>query len=138
LIDIYAYNAERNRCNITQLFYGGSIYSVSPSGRTPSGQAIMAVAQRLNRKYKKSMIVHITDGASNCGLSLRDSLEFCRVNQIEVFTIGCGCNRQTKDFLRQFFLPSNLYFLKNINNLAEGLEYLFKKTLTAVLKTPGF
>ncbi len=129
LIDIYAYRAERNICHLTQLFHGGELYSVDPAGRTPSGQAIMAVAMMLNKKFKRSMIVHITDGAANCGLSLGDALNYCRTNGIEVYTIGCGCNRQTRDFLREFFPPGHLYFLKSVHYLADGLTHLFKQKI---------
>jgi hypothetical protein len=134
LLDIYAYREERNVCILTHLYHGKNLYSVSPSGRTPSGQAIMAVGILLNQKYKKSMIVHITDGAANCGLSMGTALDFCRKHKIEVFTLGCGCNRQTRDFLKEFFSPGHLYFLKSIHDLAEGLEYLLRQKILGSIK----
>jgi len=128
-LDIYAYNEEKKICQLIQLYRGGEIYSVAPAGRTPSGEAIMAAAMRLKKKYQKSIIIHITDGATNCGLPLSEAARYCLDNKIEVFTIGCGCSRQTKDYLRQSFPTSRLYFMKDINLLAEGLEQLFKKKI---------
>lgn len=134
LLDIYAYRAERNVCLLTQLYHGKSLYSVLPSGRTPSGQAIMAVGTLLHKKYKNSIIIHITDGASNCGVSLKTALDFCRRQDVEVFTLGCGCNRQTRDFLREFFPPGHLYFLKSIHYLADGIEQLFRQKILGSIK----
>jgi hypothetical protein len=134
LLDIYAYHAEKNVCILSQLYHGKNLYSVSPSGRTPSGQAIMAVGTLLNKKYKNSLIVHITDGAANCGLSLGTALEYCRSHQIDVFTLGCGCNRQTRDFLKEFFPPDHLYFLKSVHDLADGLEHLFRQKILGSIR----
>ena len=126
--------AERNLCLLTQLYHGGELYSVTPAGRTPSGQAIMTVASRLDKRYKNSMIVHITDGAANCGLGMADALDYCRRKNIDVFTLGCGCNRQTRDFLREFFPRGHLYFLKNVNYLADGLEQLFRHRILGAIR----
>jgi len=132
-LDIYAYSAEKNICTLTQLWHGGKLYSVMPAGRTPSGQAIMAAAtllnKKLNRKQKKKMIIHITDGAANCGLPLSDAVKYCRRNNIEAYTIGCGCTPQTRNFLRESFPLGHVYFLKNINYLSAGLEHLFKRKI---------
>ena len=130
VLDIYAYSAEKNICTLTQLWHGGELYSVLPTGRTPSGQAIMAAAtllnKKFNRKQKKNMIIHITDGAANCGLPLSDAVKYCHRNNIDVYTIGCGCTPQTRDFLRESFPVGHVYFMKDINYLSVGLEHLFK------------
>ncbi len=129
LLDIYAYRAERNVCILTQLLHDNTLYSVVPAGRTPSGQAIMTAATLLDGRYGKRMIVHITDGAANCGLGLGEALGFCRKQGIDVVTLGCGCNRQTRDFLSEFFPSGHLYFLKSVNQLADGLEQLFSQRI---------
>jgi hypothetical protein len=129
LLDIYAYRAERNVCILTRLLHDNTLYSVVPAGRTPSGQAIMTAATLLDGKYGKRMIVHITDGAANCGLGLGEALEYCRKQGIDVVTLGCGCNRQTRDFLSEFFPPGHLFFLKSVNQLADGLEHLFAQRI---------
>ena len=128
-LDIYAYQAEKNICHLTRLYHGNDLYTVTPAGRTPSGQAIMTAASLMENRFRKSMIVHITDGAANCGLSLGDALDYCRKSHIDVFTLGCGCNRQTRDFLREFFPSGHLYFLKSVDYLADGLAYLFQRKI---------
>jgi len=127
LLHIYAYNAERNRCTLTRLYHGGELYSVSPAGRTPSGQAIVAAASSLEKRLRKSMIIHITDGAANCGLHLGDAVRYCHDRNIDVFTIGCGCTQQTMAFLRESFPPGCVYFMQNIHYLSVGLEQLFRR-----------
>ncbi len=129
LIDIYAYCEEDGVCVLTKLYYGNKVYSLIPKGRTPSGQAIIAAAMLLNKKYKKSMIIHITDGASNCGLNLGDALKYCSAHEIEVLTIGCGCNQQTQQFLKGYFSPNQLKFMDNITGLPEIIEQLFRQRM---------
>ncbi len=128
-VEILAYHEERNRCTLTQLYHGGDLYTVVPSGRTPSGQAIMAAAVTLREGRQRSLILHITDGASNCGVRLTDAVEFCSKNRIELFTIGCGCSRQTKDFLRECFPPDRLYFMQSIRTLPLVLERLLRQRI---------
>jgi hypothetical protein len=132
LIDIYAYSEDGAQCVLTQLYSGGKVYSVIPKGRTPSGQAIMAAAMMLNKKYKNSMIIHITDGAANCGLSLGDTLKYCRAHDVEVFTIGCGCNLQTQQFLKGYFPSDHLNFMDNISGLSEVIEKLFRQKMLKI------
>ncbi len=128
-VDIYAYHEERNRCTLTQLYHGGDLYTVVPSGRTPSGQAIMAAAVTLRERRHRRLIIHITDGASNCGVRLSEAVEFCERNAIELFTIGCGCSQQTKDFLRECFAFDRLYFMKTIRTLPLVLERLLRQRI---------
>lgn len=129
IIDIYAYSEDNDVCVLTLLNHGGKVYSTIPKGRTPSGQAIMAAAMLLNKKYKNSMILHITDGAANCGLSLGDTLKYCRAHCVEVFTIGCGCNLQTQQFLQGYFSADHLNFMDNISGLSEVIEKLFRQRM---------
>jgi hypothetical protein len=133
-LDIYAYRAERNVCILTRLLHSNTVYSVVPAGRTPSGQAIMTAASMLDAGHANRMIVHITDGAANCGLGLGEALAFCQKQNIDVFTLGCGCNRQTRDFLCEFFSPGRLYFLKSVDQLAAGLEHLFAQRILRGIK----
>ena len=128
-LDIYAYSEERGVCNLTRLYQNDEMYTVMPAGRTPSGQAIIAAALKMKNKFRHSMIIHITDGAANCGLSLKESVKYCEKNRIQVYTIGCGCNQQSKDFLRECFPAGHLFFMKNIHHLADGFEQLLKQKI---------
>lgn len=126
-LEIYAYHEKGGQCILTRLLgRRGEIYTVVPGGRTPSGQAIAAAALMLKKKYNKSLIIHITDGASNCGLPLPEAIKYCQKKHIDVVTIGCGCNQQTRDFLKACFPPEKLFFMDHITALATGLERLFK------------
>jgi hypothetical protein len=136
-LDIYAYHEERNQCTLTQLFHGGHLYTVVPSGRTPSGQAIMAAAVTLRERRQRSLLVHITDGASNCGARLSDAVDFCSRNAIEVFTIGCGCSQQTRDFLRECFPSDRLFFMQTIRTLPLVLERLLRQRILFPLRGVG-
>ena len=128
-LDIYAYHEDGGVCSIMQLYYGGEVYSTLPAGRTPTGQAILSAAMMMSGKYEKRMIIHITDGAANCGVSLGDALAYCNRNNIMVFTIGCGCNRQTRDFLASYFPAKSLFFMKDMGYLSVGLAELFKQNI---------
>jgi len=129
LLRIYAYNENRNVCRLTRLNHSGQLFTVMPKGRTPSGQAILSAALVLSRKYRNSMILHITDGASNCGLKLAEAISFCRKKGIRLYTIGCGCNPQTRDFLIGCFLPANVFFLRDIQFLSFGIEKLLRQKM---------
>jgi hypothetical protein len=85
--------------------------------------------QKFKRKQKKNMIIHITDGAANCGLPLSDAIKYCHHNNIEVYTIGCGCTPETRDILRETFPAGHVYFMKDTHYLSVGLEHLFKRRI---------
>jgi hypothetical protein len=133
-IDVYAYHEEKNRCALTLLNHDGQFYTVAPVGRTPSGQSILGAATMLRRGPGKRMIIHVTDGASNCGSRLKDAIDTCRENDIELFTIGCGCTEQTRDFLKGYFPPCRLHFLETSKGLPEGLERLLRQQMLAGLR----
>lgn len=128
-IDIYAYFGQSKKCMLTQLYHRNRLYTITPYGDTPSGQAIMAVAMMLDRKYKKNMIIHITDGAPNSGLPLKDAVNYCESKGIDVFTIGCGCTPFTQHFLKETFPPGCVYLMKSIDYLSEALETLFQQRM---------
>lgn len=134
LLSIYAYNENRNTCRLTRLVHGGRLFTVMPKGRTPSGQAILSAAMMLDRKYKNSMMIHITDGASNCGLRLADAVAFCRKKQFHLYTIGCGCNPQTREFLTGCFSPENVFFMHDIKYLSTGIEKLLNTKMLVPIR----
>ena len=128
-LEVYGYHEDSNECVLIELFRSNKLYTIVPSGRTPSGQAIMAVALSLRERYKKSLIIHITDGAANCGLNVAESIDYCEKNGIDLITIGCGCNKQTRDFLRARFPEMQLLLMDDIQDLGVGLERLFRHRL---------
>ena len=129
-LSILGYCEEEKICTLTELYSGGRFYTLVPAGRTPSGQAILAAASRLgSRGPGRSILVHVTDGASNCGLPLSEARDFCRKRGIEMYTVGIGMNPQTRDFLLASLPEGSVFFMKDVRFLAEGLERLFRKTL---------
>ncbi|MDY6879129.1 MAG: vWA domain-containing protein, partial [Thermodesulfobacteriota bacterium] len=129
-IEIFAYNEDGGRCVLTSLYRReGNVFTVLPAGRTPSGQAIVASALMLKTVSRRSIIIHITDGATNCGLKMGDAVEHCRKNSIEMVTIGCGCNQQTKDFLGACLPRERLYFADHMSSLADAIENLLEQKI---------
>ena len=133
-LEVYGYHEDGDRCILVELYQSGKLYTVAPGGRTPSGQAILATALVLREKRKRSLIIHITDGAANCGINIVKALEYCRNQRIDLITIGCGCNQQTRDFLQTRFPEGQLLLMDDISDLSDGLERLFKHKLLKGIK----
>ncbi|MEW5735578.1 MAG: VWA domain-containing protein [Thermodesulfobacteriota bacterium] len=130
-VKIFSYHESERCCTLTDLFHGNKLYTVSPGGRTPSGQAILAAASSAGQARGKRVLIHITDGAANCGAKLSDAIAYCRSKNIEIYTIGCGVNRQTREFLRSYFPPESIFFLTDIRYLAAGIERLLRRRMLA-------
>ena len=128
-LEVFGYQEQTRRCNVVRLYQGGELYTILPTGQTPTGQAIMAAAMLMKKDDRRKLIIHITDGAANCGLNVVDALEYCQKNRIELITIGCGCNLQTRQFLLERYPRGTVYLMDDIQNLPEGLENLFRDRL---------
>ncbi len=94
-LDIFSYYERAGVCEINMLAHHNRLFTVRPSGRTPTGQAIIATAVKMP-KDKRRLIVHLTDGEPNCGISVRKGLEFCDKEGIDVVTIGTYYDDTTK------------------------------------------
>ena len=86
-LNLYSYSEHRGTCIITKLFYGGKLFATTPSGNTPSAQAILTVAT-IMPKGNRRFILHITDGKVNVGFDMRLALQFCEKENIDLVTIG--------------------------------------------------
>lgn len=128
-LEVFGYQEKSNQCNLIQLYREGELYTITPEGKTPTGQAIIAAAMLMKKNDRRKLIIHITDGAANCGVSVVDALEYCRRNGIDLITIGCGCNVQTKQFLLERYPRGAVYLMDDIHHLPEGLEILFRDRL---------
>jgi hypothetical protein len=128
-LEVFGYQEQTRQCNLLRLYQEGELYTIAPSGRTPTGQAIMAAAMLMKKDDRRKMIIHITDGAANCGINVLEAIEYCQKNKIELITIGCGCNLQTKQFLLERYPHGTVYLMDDIRNLSEGLENLFRDKL---------
>ncbi|MDO8785912.1 MAG: VWA domain-containing protein [Syntrophales bacterium] len=128
-LEVFGYQEQARQCNVVRLYHEGELYTIMPTGQTPTGQAIMAAAVFMKKDDRRKLIIHITDGAANCGLNVVDALEYCQKNRIELITIGCGCNLQTRQFLLERYPRGTVYLMDDIRNLPEGLENLFRDRL---------
>jgi hypothetical protein len=88
-LEILAYEELNANCVITRLLNGEALFTTTPAGNTPSGQAIMVAALKLS-KGKRRLILHLTDGFSNVGLDVSRAMDFCQLEGIELFTLGFG------------------------------------------------
>jgi hypothetical protein len=128
-LEVFGYQEQTRQCSLLRLYQEGELYTIEPSGRTPTGQAIMAAAMLMKKDDRRKMIIHITDGAANCGINVLEAIEYCQKNKIELITIGCGCNLQTKQFLLERYPHGTVYLMDDIRNLSKGLENLFRDKL---------
>ena len=114
-------------CIISELLRKGVLYSISPTGRTPSGQALIAAALLMPRQAKgRKFILHITDGESNAGVDVRYALDYCKQENIDMVTLGCGY--KDKDVLIEQY-GNHLQFLDMIDELPKAVERLFQRIL---------
>lgn len=97
---IFAYNEVRNACRITELYRGGRMLMVLPHGKTASGEAIIATALSTRTPGKKTLLIHITDGASNWGCGVEDAIKYCKANAVSLLTLGVNCGPAAKQSLR--------------------------------------
>lgn len=122
---LFAYNEVRNMCRLTELYIGGEFFTVIPNGQTASGEAIIATGLNLKRALKRPFIVHITDGASNWGVGVKDAISFCKKRRINLLTIGIGCSSSDKQSLRKEY-GRLVQFLDNMNDLPALVKSLLK------------
>jgi hypothetical protein len=122
---IFAYNERNETCRITEIYKQGQFFSVTPHGRTASGEAIIATAISLKPGTRKPFIIHITDGASNWGCGVRDAIAYCKKKKINLLTLGLECDPMSKTALSEEY-GDMIQFVSNI----EQLPNLFKKLLS--------
>jgi Mg-chelatase subunit ChlD len=97
---MFAYNEVKDKCRLTEIYFGGKFFTVLPHGGTASGEAIIATALKLRHRNKTPFIIHITDGASNWGCGVKDAIGFCRKKKINLLTLGIGCSPSAKTSLK--------------------------------------
>ena len=104
-VRIFAYNEAFDVCYLTELSRGKRLYTVVPRGKTASGEAIVATALLLKKRkrLRKSLMVHITDGASNWGSDVRNAIDYCKKEKIGLLTLGVGCSTSSQaDLVKEF------------------------------------
>lgn len=127
-LQVYGYLEHDGVCIISELLRRGKLYSLPPHGRTPSGQAIIAAALLMPKERKQRLIIHITDGESNCGCDVEYGLKYCKKEKIDLVTLGCGY--KDKDVLVKQY-GKHLQFLDYFEQLPKALEVLLRRKLLA-------
>lgn len=126
-LNIFGYFEWDGVCIVSELLRNDVLYSIAPTGRTPSGQAILAAALLMPRETKRrKFILHITDGESNSGIDVRYALDYCKQENIDMVTLGCGY--KDKDVLIEQY-GKRLQFLDTIEELPKAVENLFQRIL---------
>lgn len=88
-LEILGYREASETCQIKNLFYNNRLYTLEPEGDTPSGEALVAAALRLP-PGGQNLIIHITDGLKNVGLTIESALDYCTQREVDVVTLGVG------------------------------------------------
>lgn len=128
IINLFAYHEQGGRCYVSNLLRNNRLFTTVPKGKTPSGQAIMAAALNMSRdQRKKNLLIHITDGESNCGVDVSEALKCCEKRKINLITIGCGYSEKIRDYFITKY--KNVYLMNNLEELPVALEVLLKRTL---------
>ena len=123
-VEVLAYREARELCLMTRLCYGNSLFTVTPGGSTPSGEAVMAAALLMPPGDKKFMI-HVTDGLWNTGVDVWYALELCKKEGIDLVTLGCG--EATRALELQY--GKGFQVLDSIEHLPSALESLLRSKL---------
>ena len=122
-LQAWAYFESHGICMITSLMKDNELMSISPSGQTPSGQAIIAATYMLPKDRKRKLILHITDGASNCGCDVRYGINYCHDQRVQLVTLGCGL--EDRQVLNEQYGRS-VQFLDHFGQLPSAIEKLLK------------
>lgn len=122
-LQAWAYFESHGICMITSLLKDNELMSISPSGQTPSGQALIAAAYMLPKDRKRKLILHITDGASNCGCDVRYGINYCQEQRVQLVTLGCGL--EDRQALNEQYGRS-VQFLDHFGQLPSAIEKLLK------------
>ncbi len=125
-LDVFAYHEHDGVVVISRLIKNEKLFSITPGGRTPSGQAIIAAALQIPKGPRRKFIIHITDGESNCGCPLERAFEYCKKEKIDLVTLGCGYKE--KDLLIKQY-GKYLQFLDYFEQLPRALENLLARKL---------
>lgn len=125
-LNLYAYAEKKGTLIITNLLNNNRLFTISPSGNTPSGQAIISTAMQIPKGNRK-MLLHITDGKINVGVDIDFAIKFCNKENIDLLTIGTGMLDIIE--LNRRYGNDRFQIIKSLDELPDVLTYLFRKKL---------
>jgi hypothetical protein len=124
-LQAFAYFEKDGILMISHLIKNNHIQSVPPSGLTASGQAIIAAAYLMPKIRKRNILIHVTDGESNLGCDVRYGIDYCRKENIDLITLGCGY-KDRDAMIHQY--GKSIQFLDHFGQLTQAMERLLKWT----------
>ncbi|MDQ7784009.1 MAG: hypothetical protein RDU20_14090 [Desulfomonilaceae bacterium] len=133
-LQVYAYYEQGRCCQIVSLLSGDNVFTLCPTGETPSGQALLAAALLSSGKAGKTLILHVTDGGANCGIDVSHATAYCVKNGIDLVTLGCGYTAQTRRMLTEQY-ENRLRLMEGMYHLPECLEGLIRERLLTDRRT---
>jgi hypothetical protein len=126
-LDVFAYCERGGVCEVSCLAHNNRLYTVRPGGRTPTGQAIVATVLKMP-KNKRRLIIHVTDGEPNCGISVKKGLDFCDREGVEIVTIGAYYDEKMKALLERQY-ANRAILVDSLELLPARLEETLKASL---------
>lgn len=139
-LEVLAYNYHQSvsSCRMIRLFHNNSLFTLSPSGNTPTGEAIAAAAIKMPQGDRR-LILHITDGLWNFGIDTWYALEFCKENKIDLVTLGCGSPEKPfkLDITRNFTASDVINNMEKAFELQYGDSYEIMDSLQELPKAVG-
>jgi hypothetical protein len=132
-LSAFAYFEIDGICMVSSLIKDDKVFSVPPCGQTASGQAIIAAALFMPKNKRRRLLIHITDGESNIGLNVPAAIEYCRVQNIHLVTLGCGC-RDMNAMQAQY--GNTIEFIGGFRMLPQSIERLLRWTFLYGSRTP--
>ncbi|WP_244549260.1 vWA domain-containing protein [Desulfatibacillum alkenivorans] len=119
----WAYFEMDGICMMSRLISGRNLLSVPPSGQTASGQAIIAAAYFMPKDKRRKLLIHVTDGESNFGVDASCGINYCRQQNINLVTIGCGVKDRSR---MQEQYGRTIQFVSRFGQLPSAMEKLLK------------
>ncbi len=103
-----------------------AIKEITPEavGGTDIGEAIVTSANILSNSNKGRAVILLTDGRSNVGLSVSDSIDYAKENHVIVHTIGIGTEEGGSFEGISALLKLDKGNLKNISSGTSGLSFI--------------
>lgn len=124
-LQAFGYFEIDNICMISRLIKDRKLLSLYPTGKTASGQAIIGAALQMERSGSgKRLLIHVTDGGSNCGCDVKYGISYCKSKEIDLVTLGSG-SQEREVMLEQY--GDSIRFLDFIEKLPGVIEGLLRK-----------
>jgi len=124
-LEILAYNEINEICVLTRLFHHNKIFSISPQGNTPSGEACLGAA-KLTGGGKRNLLLHLSDGLCNVGVGYNHAINYCEKKNIDLVTIGKGEKIRR---LKEQYGEGLVIIMENYEKLPQIIQAILKRKL---------